>query len=88
MLEVYQMLLQLRAGVLDSILTGFAERGFVLFASWLLSQVVWLGRPDHLDANRSGRFFQIEWQAGSIAEARATAQETWERQLGEGARSR
>ena len=81
-LRVYQMLLQARAGVLASIRAGLAERGFALSAARLLSYLIWLGWRDHVDAYGFGRSLQTEWQAGSITEARAKAQESWERQLG------
>ncbi len=80
-LQVYQMLLQVRAAVLDAIRAGLAERGFALSAARLLSYLIWLGWRDHVDAYGFGRSLQSEWQAGSVAGARANAQRAWELQL-------
>jgi hypothetical protein len=82
-LQVYQLLLQTQAGALHSIRAGLAERGFRVSAARLLSYLVWLGWRGHVDAYGFGRSLQTEWQAGSVAEARAKVQEMWRRQLEE-----
>lgn len=76
------MVLQPRAEVLASIRASLAERGFAASAARLLSYLIWLGWRDHVDAYGFGRSLQTEWQTSSIAEARAKARESWERQSG------